>query len=228
MLRGHNYFGGDPGVPPGGCLPPGHPEEELQPLQVPVPCTFGVEGSVEDEGAVCEYQGQRTLGWWASAGGERGRGAAEFQALSSKMDIFWGVLGHDGCFLGCLGTSWMSSRQSPAQWAAALTCPWIMLASYPYQQGLAMVNFVLVSHFLRVKRVVQHSPKSKSSFLICPHSPMFHLQEDIMLLTNRKCNTRLFHRKWDIAELSVRTILWKGNPFSRQDPILYPEAASDL
>eukprot|EP00076_Gallus_gallus_P042749 XP_025008287.1 interferon lambda-3-like [Gallus gallus] len=78
-----------------------------------------------------------------------------------------------------------------------------MLASYPYQQGLAMVNFVLVSHFLRVKRVVQHSPKSKSSFLICPHSPMFHLQEDIMLLTNRKCNTRLFHRKWDIAELSV-------------------------
>lgn len=27
--------------------------------------------------------------------------------------------------------------------------------------------------------------------------------EDIMLLTNRKCNTRLFHRKWDIAELSV-------------------------
>ena len=27
--------------------------------------------------------------------------------------------------------------------------------------------------------------------------------EDIMLLINRKCNTRLFHRKWDIAELSV-------------------------
>uniref|UniRef100_A0A8C2YCX2 Interferon lambda-3 n=1 Tax=Coturnix japonica TaxID=93934 RepID=A0A8C2YCX2_COTJA len=27
--------------------------------------------------------------------------------------------------------------------------------------------------------------------------------EDIMLLTNRKCNTRLFHRKWSTAELSV-------------------------
>ncbi|NXJ13061.1 IFNL3 protein, partial [Odontophorus gujanensis] len=27
--------------------------------------------------------------------------------------------------------------------------------------------------------------------------------EDIMLLTNRKCNTRLFHRKWNTAELSV-------------------------
>lgn len=93
MLRGHNYFGGDPGVPPGGCLPPGHPEEELQPLQVPVPCTFGVEGSVEDEGAVCEYQGQRTLGWWASAGGERGRGAAEFRGPEQQ----------DGYFLGCFG-----------------------------------------------------------------------------------------------------------------------------
>ncbi|NXL86768.1 IFNL3 protein, partial [Alectura lathami] len=27
--------------------------------------------------------------------------------------------------------------------------------------------------------------------------------EDIMLLTYRKCNTRLFHRKWTTAELSV-------------------------
>ncbi|XP_021255213.1 interferon lambda-3 [Numida meleagris] len=27
--------------------------------------------------------------------------------------------------------------------------------------------------------------------------------EDIMLLTNRKCNTRLFHRKWKTAELTV-------------------------
>ncbi|NWH67014.1 IFNL3 protein, partial [Geococcyx californianus] len=27
--------------------------------------------------------------------------------------------------------------------------------------------------------------------------------EEIMLLSDRKCNTRLFHRKWKIAELSV-------------------------
>ncbi|NWU92838.1 IFNL3 protein, partial [Upupa epops] len=27
--------------------------------------------------------------------------------------------------------------------------------------------------------------------------------EDIMLLSNRQCNSRLFHRKWNVAELSV-------------------------
>lgn len=47
--------------------------------------------------------------------GSEAEGQLNLGALSSKMDIFWGVLGQDVCFLGCLGTSWMSSRQSPAQ-----------------------------------------------------------------------------------------------------------------
>ncbi|OXB61698.1 hypothetical protein ASZ78_000723 [Callipepla squamata] len=65
------------------------------------------------------------------------------------------------------------------------------------------MNSVLVLDSSRVKGVVQCTPKPKSSFPICPHSLVFQLQEDIMLLTNRKCNTRLFHRKWNTAELSV-------------------------
>uniref|UniRef100_A0A8C0BG77 IFNL3 protein n=1 Tax=Buteo japonicus TaxID=224669 RepID=A0A8C0BG77_9AVES len=48
---------------------------------------------------------------------------------------------------------------------------------------------------------------SKYQFLV-PHElkavqKMKEQFEDIMLLSNRKCNTRLFHRKWRIAELSV-------------------------
>ncbi|NXE27530.1 IFNL3 protein, partial [Ardeotis kori] len=48
---------------------------------------------------------------------------------------------------------------------------------------------------------------SKYQFLV-PHElkavqKMKEQFEDIMLLSDRKCNTRLFHRKWNIAELSV-------------------------
>ncbi|NXS71293.1 IFNL3 protein, partial [Pandion haliaetus] len=48
---------------------------------------------------------------------------------------------------------------------------------------------------------------SKYRFLV-PHElkavqKMKEQFEDIMLLSDRKCNTRLFHRKWRVAELSV-------------------------
>ncbi|KAF1498567.1 Interferon lambda-3, partial [Eudyptula minor novaehollandiae] len=48
---------------------------------------------------------------------------------------------------------------------------------------------------------------SKYQFLV-PHElkavqKMKEQFEDIMLLSDRKCNTRLFHRKWNTAELSV-------------------------
>ncbi|KAM9631424.1 interferon lambda-3-like isoform 2-T2 [Morphnus guianensis] len=48
---------------------------------------------------------------------------------------------------------------------------------------------------------------SKYQFLV-PHElkavqKMKEQFEDIMLLSDRKCNTRLFHRKWRIAELLV-------------------------
>ncbi|NXQ99416.1 IFNL3 protein, partial [Sagittarius serpentarius] len=48
---------------------------------------------------------------------------------------------------------------------------------------------------------------SKYQFLV-PHElkavqKMKEQFEDIMLLSDRKCNTRLFHRKWSTAELSV-------------------------
>ncbi|NXX61242.1 IFNL3 protein, partial [Scopus umbretta] len=48
---------------------------------------------------------------------------------------------------------------------------------------------------------------SKYQFLV-PHElkavqKMKDQFEDIMLLSDRKCNTRLFHRKWSTAELSV-------------------------
>ncbi|NWS71868.1 IFNL3 protein, partial [Crotophaga sulcirostris] len=48
---------------------------------------------------------------------------------------------------------------------------------------------------------------SKYRFLV-PHElkavqKMKEQFEEIMLLSDRKCNTRLFHRKWKIAELSV-------------------------
>ncbi|XP_037768702.2 interferon lambda-3-like [Chelonia mydas] len=34
--------------------------------------------------------------------------------------------------------------------------------------------------------------------------------EDMMLLSDRKCSTRIFHRNWEVKELSVQKISVKG------------------
>lgn len=67
---------------------------------------------------------------------------------------------------------------------------------------LAEPNFNLVSSPSRLTRVAQHRQQGRRHFSNVPLG--LCLQEDIMLLSGHKCNTRLFHRKWSTPELSVR------------------------
>ncbi|NXX91086.1 IFNL3 protein, partial [Centropus bengalensis] len=72
---------------------------------------------------------------------------------------------------------------------------------------LALVLSASLGAALPVDQVKKSCSLSKYQFLV-PHElkavqKMKEQFEEIMLLSDRKCNTRLFHRKWKIAELSV-------------------------
>lgn len=97
-------------------------------------------------------------------------------------------------------------------------------------------NFVLVSNPSRLTGFAQRCQKSRWQFFSL--SLGLCLQEDIMLLSDRKCNTMLFHRKWNAAELSVRVRrcckkwvrgppqdLPSSSPTSTHTPILQPTAS---